>query len=211
MNWSVSRFHLFADAAVDERCTMILGTLTSVSTFRERHLTATLPPMAKRYCAPLGIDDRVNDRERPMRGPRKDKCYLYTLFSWPPRTIRPRLWRRKAINFLCRPKRSKVQDTKRRYDIHLSSSASKIVNYRAHHHGTMLISTRLDMLGDLRVKGKVRHYDRIPCFRIPGAHMARRSWSPRTRRVAHGPRQKWMLVRRNQPQLASGRYPVSAR
>lgn len=117
---------------------------------------------------------------------------------------------RLLFNFLCRPKRSKVQDTKRRYD-HLSSSASKIVNYRTHHHGTMLISTRLDMLGDLRVKGKVRHYDRIPCFRIPGAHMARRSWSPRTRRVAHGPRQKWMLVRRNQPQLASGRYPVSAR
>ncbi|TEB32240.1 Lipoyltransferase and lipoate-protein ligase [Coprinellus micaceus] len=36
-------------------------------------------------------------------------------------------------------------------------SAYKIVNNRAYHHGTMLISTRLDTLGDLlRVKGKDR-------------------------------------------------------
>ncbi|KZT05542.1 Lipoyltransferase and lipoate-protein ligase [Laetiporus sulphureus 93-53] len=32
---------------------------------------------------------------------------------------------------------------------HVSGSAYKIVNNRAYHHGTMLISTRLDMLGDL--------------------------------------------------------------
>ena len=32
---------------------------------------------------------------------------------------------------------------------HVSGSAYKIVNNRAYHHGTMLISTRLDLLGDL--------------------------------------------------------------
>jgi len=32
---------------------------------------------------------------------------------------------------------------------HISGSAYKIVNKRAYHHGTMLISTRLDHLSDL--------------------------------------------------------------
>ena len=37
---------------------------------------------------------------------------------------------------------------------YVSGSAYKIVNNRAYHHGTMLISTRLDLLGDLlRVEG----------------------------------------------------------
>ena len=40
----------------------------------------------------------------------------------------------------------------------VSGSAYKIVNNRAYHHGTMLISSRLDTLGELlRVKNKVRH------------------------------------------------------
>jgi len=34
-------------------------------------------------------------------------------------------------------------------------SAYKIVNNRAYHHGTMLISTRLDALGDLLRSNKV--------------------------------------------------------
>lgn len=33
--------------------------------------------------------------------------------------------------------------------VYVSGSAYKIVNSRAYHHGTMLISTRLDLLGDL--------------------------------------------------------------
>jgi hypothetical protein len=41
-------------------------------------------------------------------------------------------------------------------NVYVSGSAYKIVNNRAYHHGTMLISTQLDTLGDLlRVKGKV--------------------------------------------------------
>lgn len=39
--------------------------------------------------------------------------------------------------------------------IHVSGSAYKIVNKRAYHHGTMLISTRLDTLGDLLRTDKV--------------------------------------------------------
>lgn len=39
--------------------------------------------------------------------------------------------------------------------IHVSGSAYKIVNNRAYHHGTMLISTRLDTLGDLLHTKKV--------------------------------------------------------
>ena len=40
--------------------------------------------------------------------------------------------------------------------IHISGSAYKIVSNRAYHHGTMLISTRLDMLGDLLRVDKVQ-------------------------------------------------------
>jgi hypothetical protein len=40
--------------------------------------------------------------------------------------------------------------------LYVSGSAYKIVNSRAYHHGTMLISTQLDTLGDLlRVANKV--------------------------------------------------------
>ena len=42
-----------------------------------------------------------------------------------------------------------------RVHIHVSGSAYKIVNNRAYHHGTMLISTRLDTLGDLLRTNKV--------------------------------------------------------
>jgi len=35
------------------------------------------------------------------------------------------------------------------FRVHVSGSAYKIANNRAYHHGTMLISTRLDTLGDL--------------------------------------------------------------
>ena len=38
----------------------------------------------------------------------------------------------------------------------VSGSAYKIVKDRAYHHGTMLISTRLDTLGELLRSGKVR-------------------------------------------------------
>ena len=40
--------------------------------------------------------------------------------------------------------------------LHVSGSAYKIVNKRAYHHGTMLISTRLDTLGNLLRSDKVR-------------------------------------------------------
>lgn len=39
--------------------------------------------------------------------------------------------------------------------LYVSGSAYKIVNNRAYHHGTMLISTRLDSLGDLLRVNKV--------------------------------------------------------
>ena len=39
--------------------------------------------------------------------------------------------------------------------LHVSGSAYKIVNKRAYHHGTMLISTKLDTLGDLLRTDKV--------------------------------------------------------
>ena len=39
--------------------------------------------------------------------------------------------------------------------LHVSGSAYKIVNKRAYHHGTMLISSRLDTLGDLLRTDKV--------------------------------------------------------
>ena len=39
---------------------------------------------------------------------------------------------------------------------YVSGSAYKIVKDRAYHHGTMLISTRLDTLGELLRSGKVR-------------------------------------------------------
>ena len=38
---------------------------------------------------------------------------------------------------------------------YVSGSAYKIVNNRAYHHGTMLISTRLDLLGDVLRVNKV--------------------------------------------------------
>ena len=41
--------------------------------------------------------------------------------------------------------------------LHLSGSAYKIVNKRAYHHGTMLISTGLNTLGDLLHTTKVSH------------------------------------------------------
>ena len=41
---------------------------------------------------------------------------------------------------------------------HISGSAYKIVNSRAYHHGTMLISTELSTLGDLLHTSKVIDY-----------------------------------------------------
>lgn len=43
------------------------------------------------------------------------------------------------------------------FDSHLSGSAYKIVNNRAYHHGTMLISTQLDALTGLLHTTKVSH------------------------------------------------------
>lgn len=40
--------------------------------------------------------------------------------------------------------------------LYVSGSAYKIVKDRAYHHGTMLISTELDTLGQLLRSGKVR-------------------------------------------------------
>ena len=41
---------------------------------------------------------------------------------------------------------------------HISGSAYKIVNKRAYHHGTMLISSNLRTLGDLLSTDKVRSF-----------------------------------------------------
>ena len=41
-------------------------------------------------------------------------------------------------------------------NVHVSGSAYKIVKDRAYHHGTMLISTQLDTLGELLRANKVR-------------------------------------------------------
>jgi lipoate-protein ligase A len=41
---------------------------------------------------------------------------------------------------------------------YVSGSAYKIVNKRAYHHGTMLISSNLKMLGDLLSTDKVRSF-----------------------------------------------------
>ena len=41
---------------------------------------------------------------------------------------------------------------------YVSGSAYKIVNKRAYHHGTMLISTQLNTLGDLLRTNKVQRY-----------------------------------------------------
>ena len=43
-----------------------------------------------------------------------------------------------------------------RGDVYVSGSAYKIVKDRAYHHGTMLISTKLDTLGELLRTNKVR-------------------------------------------------------
>lgn len=48
-----------------------------------------------------------------------------------------------------------VEETDRFAALYVSGSAYKIVNKRAYHHGTMLISTRLDTLGDLLRSDKV--------------------------------------------------------
>lgn len=48
-----------------------------------------------------------------------------------------------------------VEATNRFSGLYVSGSAYKIVNKRAYHHGTMLISTRLDTLGDLLRSDKV--------------------------------------------------------
>lgn len=50
--------------------------------------------------------------------------------------------------------------------LYVSGSAYKIVKDRAYHHGTMLISTRLDTLGELLRSNKVRAV-RIPRFVSP--------------------------------------------
>ncbi|CCM01759.1 uncharacterized protein FIBRA_03825 [Fibroporia radiculosa] len=53
-------------------------------------------------------------------------------------------------------------------DCHVSGSAYKIVNNRAYHHGTMLISTRLDLLGDLlRVDKESMHTKGVASVRSP--------------------------------------------
>ncbi|KAL4065143.1 hypothetical protein V8B97DRAFT_1867378 [Scleroderma yunnanense] len=51
---------------------------------------------------------------------------------------------------------------------HISGSAYKIVSNRAYHHGTMLISTRLDVLGDLlRVDKPMMHTKGVASVRSP--------------------------------------------
>lgn len=47
--------------------------------------------------------------------------------------------------------------------IHVSGSAYKIVNTRAYHHGTMLISTRLADLGDILRTNKVKSPFHLSC------------------------------------------------
>ena len=49
---------------------------------------------------------------------------------------------------------------------YVSGSAYKIVKDRAYHHGTMLISTKLDTLGELLRSGKVRAIG-YPCYAVP--------------------------------------------
>ena len=70
----------------------------------------------------LGVDANVNDRNDICVG--KDKIRLFSRSSLLP-------------------------SGSRECEIHVSGSAYKIVKDRAYHHGTMLISTRLDTLGEL--------------------------------------------------------------
>lgn len=76
----------------------------------------------------LRIDADVNDRNDICVGKNKICSFLFTICIF------------HLIQFL---------------DIYVSGSAYKIVNNRAYHHGTMLISTRLDVLGDLLRSNKV--------------------------------------------------------
>lgn len=55
-------------------------------------------------------------------------------------------------------------------NIHVSGSAYKIANNRAYHHGTMLISTQLDTLGDLLHTNKVGWYPKR-CWHWPAGHV----------------------------------------
>ena len=70
---------------------------------------------------------------------------------------------------------------------HISGSAYKIVNKRAYHHGTMLISTRLDHLGDVLRPEKVCFFYHLrgpdffakPCLSWINMHATRNTggWS----------------------------------
>ena len=54
-----------------------------------------------------------------------------------------------ALSSFCVPRSCFVR-------VYVSGSAYKIVKDRAYHHGTMLISTQLDTLGELLRSNKVR-------------------------------------------------------
>jgi lipoate---protein ligase len=79
----------------------------------------------------LGVDARVNERNDICVGANKISLF-FKRFSFP--------WRLSFTwPFLARTYFAPSQ--------HVSGSAYKITNKRAYHHGTMLISTRLDHLG----------------------------------------------------------------
>lgn len=63
-------------------------------------------------------------------------------------------WKRQDMSFPAVNIRSTGQLTCL-FASYVSGSAYKIVNNRAYHHGTMLISTELDTLGDLLHTNKV--------------------------------------------------------
>ncbi|KAG6856989.1 hypothetical protein H0H87_011083 [Tephrocybe sp. NHM501043] len=76
----------------------------------------------------LGIDALVNDRNDICVGEEKMSSVIFSLYL--------RLFQNRYV----------------------SGSAYKIVNKRAYHHGTMLISTKLDTLGDLLRTNKVAKF-----------------------------------------------------
>ncbi|KAH9943166.1 Lipoyltransferase and lipoate-protein ligase [Epithele typhae] len=92
----------------------------------DRHATAQVVLRAVRS---LGVDATVNDRNDICVG--KDKIRLILSVT-----------------------RAVLRSADGRLDIYVSGSAYKIVKDRAYHHGTMLISTRLDTLGELLRSGK---------------------------------------------------------
>ncbi|KAF9527963.1 hypothetical protein CPB83DRAFT_814445 [Crepidotus variabilis] len=89
----------------------------------DRHKTGDI---VRRAVQSLGVDAQLNDRNDICVGNEKMICRLE----------KPHILLFMCCLYLLHP-------------FHVSGSAYKIVNKRAYHHGTMLISTRLDTLGDV--------------------------------------------------------------